>query len=194
MLFFAVGTIWSAKPVSAADGKAPLKVVPSVDLSRYAGKWYEIARLPNRFQRDCASNTTATYSLRPDGKITVINECRTTDGRTRSANGTARVADATGPNTKLKVTFFWPFSGNYWIIGLDSEYRWAVVGEPGRDYLLILSREPRLDAALYAQLTERVRAQGFDTAKLIKTAPSSADRRACRRAASRKPRRSAQTP
>ena len=76
---------------------------------------------------------------------------------------------ASGPNTKLKVTFFWPFSGNYWIIDLDPEYRWAVVGEPGRDYLWILSREPRLDAALYGQIIERARSQGFDTSKLIKT-------------------------
>jgi apolipoprotein D and lipocalin family protein len=173
MLFFAVGAIWSAKPVLAADGKAPLQVAPSVDLGRYAGKWYEIARLPNRFQRDCAGDTTATYTLRPDGKITVVNECRTPGGRTKSAKGTARIADASGPNTKLKVTFFWPFSGNYWIIGLDPEYRWAVVGEPGRDYLWILSREPRLDAALYGQIIERVSSQGFETAKLIKTAQSS---------------------
>ena len=169
MLLLAVGTIWGAKPVQAADGNAPLGVVPSVDLTRYAGKWYEIARLPNRFQRDCAGNATATYTLRPDGKITVLNECRKADGRRKSAKGTARVADAKGPNTKLKVTFFWPFSGKYWIIDLDPEYRWAVVGEPGRDYLWILSREPQLDAALYRQIVERARQRGFDTGKLVKT-------------------------
>jgi apolipoprotein D and lipocalin family protein len=168
-LFFAVGTIWWATPVQAAGSKAPLEVVPSVDLTRYAGKWYEIARLPNRFQRDCAGNTTATYTLRPDGKITVINECRKADGRQKSAKGTARVADAKGPNSKLKVTFFWPFSGNYWIIDLDPEYRWAVVGEPGRNYLWILSREPQLDTALYQQIVERTKQQGFDTGKLLKT-------------------------
>jgi apolipoprotein D and lipocalin family protein len=169
MLFFVVGMIWVAKPVQAADGRPPLEVVPSVDLTRYAGKWYEIARLPNRFQRDCAGNVTATYTLRPDGKITVLNECRTADGRRKSARGTARVADARGPNTKLKVTFFWPFSGNYWIIDLDPKYRWAVVGEPGRDYLWILSREPQLDTELYQQIVERAEQRGFDTGKLLKT-------------------------
>lgn len=168
MLMLAVGTIWGAKPVLAA-GEAPLDVVPSVDLNKYAGKWYEIARLPNRFQRDCAGNTTATYTLRPDGKITVLNECQKADGQRKSAKGTARVADAKGPNTKLNVTFFWPFSGKYWIIDLDPGYRWAVVGEPGRDYLWILSREPAMDAALYQQIVERAKQRGFDTGKLLKT-------------------------
>jgi apolipoprotein D and lipocalin family protein len=169
MLVFTVGIMWGVKPVQAGDGKALLEVVPSVDLTRYAGKWYEIARLPNRFQRDCAGNTTATYTLRPDGKITVLNECRTADGRRKSATGTARVADPRGPNAKLKVTFFWPFSGKYWIIDLDPEYRWAVVGEPRRDYLWILSREPRLDAALYQQIVERAKQRGFAIEKLLKT-------------------------
>lgn len=169
VLILAAGAMLGVQPVQAADGKAPLEVVPSVDLARYAGKWYEIARLPNRFQRDCAGHTTATYTLRPDGKISVLNECRKADGHQKSARGTARVADARGPNTKLKVTFFWPFSGNYWIIGLDPEYRWAVVGDPSRDYLWILSREPELDTALYLQIVERVKQQGFDAEKLLKT-------------------------
>jgi apolipoprotein D and lipocalin family protein len=133
------------------------------------GKWYEIARLPNRFQRDCAANNTATYTLRPDGKLTVINECSKADGRRKSAKGTARVADPKGPSSKLKVSFFWPFSGNYWIIDLDPEYRWAVVGEPGRDYLWILSREPRLEEALYQQIIERVKQQGYEAGRLMKT-------------------------
>ena len=169
MLVLAVGTIWGVKPVQGDDGEEPLEVLPSVDLTRYAGKWYEIARLPNRFQRACAGNTTATYTLRPDGKITVLNECRTADGRRKSATGTARVADSRGPNTKLKVSFFWPFSGKYWIIDLDPEYQWAVVGEPGRDYLWILSREPRLDTALYQQIVARAKQRGFNTEKLLKT-------------------------
>jgi apolipoprotein D and lipocalin family protein len=166
---FAVIAIGDPAMVFGAAGNGPLSVEPSVDLRRYAGKWYEIARLPNRFQRDCAAHTTANYTLQPDGKIMVLNECRTLDGRTRSAKGTARIADPGGPNTKLKVTFFWPFSGNYWIIGLDPEYRWAVVGEPDRDYLWILSRDPTMDAALYRKILERAKAQGFDTAKIIQT-------------------------
>jgi apolipoprotein D and lipocalin family protein len=173
MLLLTIAAIWWAKPIPAANSQPPLQVAPSVDLARYAGKWYEIARLPNRFQRDCAANTAATYTLRPDGKITVVNECRKADGRMKSAKGTARVADTKGPNTKLKVTFFWPFSGNYWIIDLDPEYRWAVVGEPGRDYLWILSREPRLDEALYHKIVERVKQQGYEVERLMKAAQPS---------------------
>jgi len=168
-----IGTIWPAKPVQATGSQPPLQVVPSVDLARYAGRWYEIARLPNRFQRDCAANTTATYTLRQDGKITVVNECHKADGRLKSAKGTARVADRRGPNTKLKVSFFWPFSGNYWIIDLDPEYRWVVVGEPGRDYLWILSREPRMDDAIYSQIIERVKQQGYEAGRLMRTAQPS---------------------
>jgi apolipoprotein D and lipocalin family protein len=147
----------------------PVQAVPSVNLDRYMGKWYEIARLPNRFQRECASDTTASYTLRPNGKITVINECRKSDGRLKSARGTARVASGKGPNTKLKVTFFWPFYGNYWIIDLDEKYRWAVVGEPDRKYLWILSREPKLDEGLYGQILARAKNQGYDVAPLLKT-------------------------
>lgn len=156
-------------PARAAGKQAPMQVVPSVDLTRYAGKWYEIARLPNRFQRDCASDTSATYTLRPDGKITVLNQCRQTDGRMKSARGTARLAGGKEPNSKLRVTFFWPFYGNYWIIDLEPDYRWAVVGEPDRKYFWILSREPQLDEALYNQIVERARNQGYDLSPLLRT-------------------------
>jgi apolipoprotein D and lipocalin family protein len=155
-----------------ATAVTELRVVPSVDLSRYAGRWYEIARLPNRFQKACASDTTATYTLRPDGKITVLNECLKADGKLTSATATARVADRNGPNTKLKVTFFWPFSGNYWIIDLDPEYRWAVVGEPKRDYLWVLSRTPQLPDESYVQIVARAKQQGYDVTWLMKTAQS----------------------
>ena len=173
MLLLVVGAIWGSKLTEAAGTRAPLEVVPSVDLSRYAGKWYEIARLPNRFQRDCAGDTSATYTLRADGKIIVLNQCRQADGRRKSVKGTARVADSKGPNTKLKVTFFWPFTGDYWIIDLDPEYRWAVVGEPGRRYLWILNREPQMDMALYQQIVERAKQRGFDTEKLLNTRQAS---------------------
>jgi apolipoprotein D and lipocalin family protein len=147
---------------------AELTVVPSVDLTKYVGTWHEIARLPMWFQRNCASDTTATYTLRPDGRIDVLNQCRKADGSITSAKGTARVADANGPNSKLKVTFFWPFSGDYWIVDLDPQYRWAVVGEPGRKNLWILAREPRMDDALYRQIVERAAQKGFPVEKLIK--------------------------
>jgi len=154
---------------AAGRPEQPLQVVPQVDLARYAGKWYEIARLPNRFQRACVSDVTATYELRPDGKITVLNECRQSDGRVKSSRGTARLAGKGEPNSKLKVTFFWPFSGNYWIIDLDSEYRWAVVGEPGRKYLWILSREPGLEEQTYARIVGRLKDQGYDVSRLQRT-------------------------
>jgi apolipoprotein D and lipocalin family protein len=156
-------------PARAAGIQAPMQAVPSVDLTRYAGKWYEIARLPNRFQRDCASDTSATYTLRPDGKITVLNQCRQTDGRMKSARGTARLVGGKEPNSKLRVTFFWPFYGNYWIIDLEPDYRWAVVGEPDRKYFWILSREPQLDEALYNQIVQRARDQGYDLSPLLRT-------------------------
>lgn len=172
-LVVALSIIGWVKPMDARSSNAPLQVAPSVDLARYAGKWYEIARFPNRFQRHCASDVAATYSLRPDGKITVLNECRKADGELKSAKGTARVADSKGPNTKLKVTFFWPFSGDYWILDLDPGYRWVLVGEPSRKYLWILSREPQMPQNEYDRLVEVARRQGFQVELLKRTAQSS---------------------
>jgi apolipoprotein D and lipocalin family protein len=157
----------SIMPMMSAAATTPiLKVVPSVDLERYAGTWHEIARLPNRFQRDCDHNTSATYARRPDGRITVTNECVRSDGKMKRITGTARIASKEGPNTKLRVTFFWPFYGNYWIIDLDPEYRWAVVGEPSRRYFWILAREPRLATDTVEGIIKRAEAQGYDLATL----------------------------
>jgi len=167
-----LATILPATTVAAAERQAAMQVVPSVDLNRYAGKWYEIARLPNRFQRDCASDTSATYEVRPDGKISVVNACRNSEGRMKTAKGTARLAGNNEPNTKLKVTFFWPFYGNYWIIDLDPDYKWAVVGEPGRKYLWVLGREPDLEDALYQEILERAKKQGYDVRPMIRTKQS----------------------
>jgi apolipoprotein D and lipocalin family protein len=153
----------------ADDPGKTMRAVGSIDLQRYSGKWYEIARLPNRFQRDCASDTTATYTLRPDGKITVLNQCRTAEGKVKSARGTARLASAQGPSSKLKVTFFWPFSGDYWVIDLDPDYRWAAIGEPGRSYFWVLSREPRLDEGVLSGILQRATAQGYRLENLIRT-------------------------
>ncbi len=154
----------AAIPVAAAEPA----VVDTVDFNLYAGTWHEIARLPNRFQRDCTGEVTATYELRPDGKIAVLNRCLGRDGRLKTARGTARLADPKGSKAKLKVSFFWPFSGDYWILGLDTDYRWALVGGPKRNYLWILSREPRMDEQTYAQIVELARRQGFDTSRLIR--------------------------
>ena len=166
---FLFGAVFFIFPADAATNLSPLRVVPSVDLNRYAGKWYEIARLPNWFQKDCASDVTATYALRPDGKISVLNECREKDGSLKAAKGTARPAAAKEPNTKLKVTFFWPFSGNYWIIDLDPDYKWVAIGEPDRDYFWILSRSPNLDDKTYQEILERAKNQGYNFSTLLKT-------------------------
>jgi len=154
---------------AAGKPRQPLAVVPSVDLGRYMGKWYEIARLPNRFQRDCASDTSATYALRGDGRITVVNQCRTAAGGMKSASGTAKLAGAKTRNSILKVTFFWPFYGDYWIIDLAPDYCWALVGEPRRKYLWVLSRDPHMDEATLNQILETSRRQGYDTAPLLRT-------------------------
>jgi apolipoprotein D and lipocalin family protein len=165
----AAGAVLPAASTLVAKDRPPLRVEPSVDLARYAGKWYEIARLPNWFQRACASDTTATYTVRPDGKVDVVNACRKKDGSLKSVQGIARPAGGDEPNTKLKVTFFWPFSGKYWIMDLDPDYRWAVVGEPGRGYLWILSRTPQMDQAIYESILKRASAQGYDIGRLLKT-------------------------
>ncbi len=150
----------------------PMAVAPSIDFSRYAGKWYEIARMPNRFQKQCSGDVTATYTIRSDGKIVVQNQCRRADGRVDSILGTARPADPDGPNTKLKVSFFWPFSGNYWILEIDDKYRWALIGEPSRKYLWVLSREPHLDERTLNGLLDRASQEGYDTGLVRRTAQS----------------------
>ncbi len=129
----------------------PLKTVEQVDLQRYMGTWYEIASYPQSFQRGCAG-TSATYSLRNDGKVKVVNRCfdQSLDGEERVATGRARVVDDS--NAKLEVSFFGPFWGDYWIIELGAEYDHAVVAAPGRDYLWILSRSPQMEQDLLDSL------------------------------------------
>lgn len=154
--------------VESEGRKDELEVVQSVDLSRYVGRWYEISRLPNRFQKKCADMVTANYTMRPDGKIEVINRCRKESGEYATAKGKAKIVD-NKTNAKLKVTFFWPFYGDYWILDLGPNYEYAVVGEPGRKYLWILSRSPQMDEALYQQLLQKMAAQGFNTELMIRT-------------------------
>jgi apolipoprotein D and lipocalin family protein len=149
----------------------PLRVVDHVDLDRYLGRWYEIASFPQRFQRGCVA-TRARYSRRADGRILVENECRdgSLDGKLRRIEGVAWVADE-GQDThaKLEVQFFWPFRGDYWIIELDPEYRYAVVGHPSRKYLWILSRTPTLDEGVYRELLGRTAEHGYDVDRLRRT-------------------------
>jgi apolipoprotein D and lipocalin family protein len=143
-----------------------LEVVPHVDLEKYLGKWYEIAHLPAKFQEGC-DETTATYALSEDASISVLNECKK-NAKVKKAKGKAKVVDkSTG--AKLKVTFFWPFYGDYWIIKLGENYDYAVVGTPDFKYLWILSRTSQMDNKLFSELTEFAKAQGFDTERLIRT-------------------------
>jgi apolipoprotein D and lipocalin family protein len=154
--------------IVAVDRKSELEVVSAVDLSRYAGRWYEIARLPNRFEKKCMDSVTATYSLRSDGKVDVVNRCRKANGEYTTAKVKAKIVDKK-TNAKLKVTFFWPFYGDYWILDLGPDYEYAVVGAPDRDYLWILSRTPQLDEQLYQQLLTKMAARGFETQRMSRT-------------------------
>lgn len=161
-----VAGVAQAAPDPGGTDPAPLRTVAHVDLARYVGTWYEIASYPQRFQKGCTA-TTAVNTLGEDGKIQVVNRCHrdSLDGRETIARGRARVIDRES-NAKLKVSFFWPFWGDYWIIDLDPEYRYAVVGHPGRTYLWILSRTRTMDPLVYSGILERLTAQGYDVGKL----------------------------
>ncbi|MDK9706452.1 MAG: lipocalin family protein [Desulforhopalus sp.] len=144
----------------------PLQTVAHVDLDRYLGLWYEIGRYPNSFQKGC-QNSTAQYTARPDGEIDVLNSCRDEqDGSLRQAKGRAWVVDKAS-NARLKVSFFWPFRGDYWIIDLEQEYEYAVVGTPDRRYLWILSRTPRMQPEILAKVLENVEKMGFIRDKVL---------------------------
>ena len=156
----------AAVAVAARKPPAPLRTTAFVDLDRYLGRWYEIARLPTRFERDM-THVTAEYSRDPDGSIRVVNSGRKA-GKEKTATGRATVTDP-ATNAKLEVSFFWPFKGNYWVLELDSAYQWALVGEPGREYLWILSRQPRLNPEVVRNLVARARLDGFPVEQLIFT-------------------------
>jgi apolipoprotein D and lipocalin family protein len=159
---------------AGVDSRDELPTVASVDLSRYAGTWYEIARLPMWFQRHCV-DSKAMYSNRPDGAVGVHNECVTDTGKVEQAEGVATVVDAK-TNARLRVVFDNWFAqlvgssheGNYWILDLDPEYRTAMVGTPDRRYLWILSRTPQLEEATYRRLVERARQLGYPVSDFIK--------------------------
>lgn len=157
---------------SLTAAEPPLRVVPEVDFGRYAGRWYEIARLPNRFEKNCASDVTADYTPREDGRITVTNRCRDAGGRMKDVTGVARRVDGQPPSV-LKVRFAPAFLtwipqvwGDYQIIALASDYSYALVGTPDRKYLWILARTPRLDQRVYGMLLDDARSQGFDVSKM----------------------------
>jgi apolipoprotein D and lipocalin family protein len=157
-----------------ADGQ-PLRVAEGIDLIRYAGKWYEVARFPNKFQIHCAEEVIAHYTMRTDGRVDVINQCRTADGRVDQARGIARKGKS-GNSAALQVRFapailsFLPSVwSDYWILAVGPDYTWAVVGTPSRELLWILSRTPTISEASYAQAIEIAKGNGFDASRLVKT-------------------------
>jgi len=156
--------------VPQPDATTP-RTVAAVDLGRYLGVWHEAARFPTRFQDNArlrCEETTATYAALEDGRIEVVNACvnALAEGRPRrEARGVAYAVEGSG-NARLRVSFFRPFYGDYWVLGLGPEYRWAVVGAPGRDYLWVLSRAPRMAEADYAAAVEVARREGFAVERL----------------------------
>ena len=156
----------------------PVRTVDSVDLQQYLGKWYEIAAIPQSFQKQCVGNTTAVYDTAENGLISVVNTCDAASGRPSIANGRARVIDMNS-NSKLKVTFVnffgWQFllGGDYWILAIGENYLYAIVGAPGRDYAWILSRTPDMTQKQIIEANQVLVTQGFDTCKLISTIQTS---------------------
>jgi len=154
--------------------RGAVRPILDVDLERYAGRWHEVARLPNRFQSSCAGGTTADYQVLAAGRMRVVNACRRADGSVMQAAGRARLARRSGPTSELKVRFapaflsFLPMVwGDYWILDLTDDYGAALVGSPDRSYLWILSRTARLDEATYRRMVATAIAQGFDVSRLV---------------------------
>ena len=139
---------------------APLPTVASVNLARYAGAWFEVAMLPNAFQAQCVADTQARYRAQGDD-IEVVNRCRKADGTVASATGVAKVVPASG-NAKLRVSFFRPFYGDYWVLALPDDYRWVLVGAPDRQYGWVLSRTPQMAPADLDAALARAQALGFE--------------------------------
>ncbi len=158
-----------------AAAQAPVTAVPGVDLERYLGTWYEVARYPNWFQQKCVGDVQAIYARRSDGRLSVTNRCRTKDGAVSQALGVAKVADPKS-RAKLKVRFapallsFLPMVwGDYWVLGLADDYSWVTVGTPDRKYLWILARVPAPDPVGLQRALDAARANGFDTDRLVTT-------------------------
>ena len=155
-----------------AQAGEPLATVPTLDVPRYMGTWYEIAKLPNWFQRKCVGSTRAQYSLQADGRVQVANSCRLASGEFDDAIGAARqIGAASSPKLKVRFAPAWlslipAVWGDYWVIELDDNYQWVAVSEPGRQYLWILSRTPRMEPTVYADLLARLARKGLDVQKL----------------------------
>lgn len=163
LLFLTITILFTA----CSSKHAPLETVKQVDLDRYLGKWYEIARFEHKFEKDC-KNVTATYSLKDNSDIEVVNRCeKITSGKKTKAVGTAYSVDNT--NAKLRVSFFRPFYGDYWILYLDKDYKHVLVGSPSREYLWILARDKTISNETKTKILEKVPSLGFDKNKFIWT-------------------------
>jgi apolipoprotein D and lipocalin family protein len=166
--------------LSVVCAAPPVESVPAVDPQRYAGTWYELARLPNRFQSHCLGDVRATYTPLPDGGLEVTNRCRARGGESvTEGRATAAPGDDSGARWKVSFLPSWlqwlPLGrGDYWVVMLDPGYRHAVVSEPGREFLWILSRTPAMDDAAYGQLLERLADAGYPVDKLVRTPHRSA--------------------
>jgi apolipoprotein D and lipocalin family protein len=165
IILFYITSIFMITPLKSQE----LKTVGNVDITRYVGKWYEIASFPQRFQKGCHC-TTAEYTLTDKKYVIVENRCNkdSINGKESYIKGKAFIEKNTG-NAKLKVQFFWPFRGKYWIIDLAEDYSYAVVGHPNRKYLWILSRTPNIDQEIYNGIIKRIKDKGFDLSKLKMT-------------------------
>lgn len=169
----------AAQPAGAVSdagaGPAPLATIAALDVPRYMGTWFEIAKFPNRFQRQCAGSTRADYRLNDDGTVQVTNRCRDDRGALTEAVGQARqVGPRTSPRLQVRFAPAWlsflpAVWGDYWVIDLDERYQLAAVSEPRREFLWILARTPRVDPAAYEGLRARLAAQGFDLGRLQPT-------------------------
>lgn len=155
-----------------ASTQAPLPTIAALDVPRYMGRWYEIAKFPNWFQRKCVADTSANYQLLADGSVEVLNQCRQKNGEMQQALGAARqIGPATSPKLQVRFAPAWlsvlPFVwGNYWVIDLDERYELVAISEPKREYLWVLSRSPQVEPARYQALLSRLKALGLDTDKL----------------------------
>ncbi len=162
----------AAAPLAQPAALTPLTPIASLDVPRYMGTWYEIAKYPNFFQRKCTSNTRAQYQLQTDGTVQVTNRCTQEDGSTNEAVGAARqVGVATSPTLQVRFAPAWlsflPMVwGNYWVIDLDADYQLVAVSEPKREYLWVLSRTPKVSPDAYNALLQRLALKGFDLQKL----------------------------
>jgi apolipoprotein D and lipocalin family protein len=163
--------------IAAAILATPLPNTPvrQLDVPRYMGKWHEIARLPQKFQAQCVADVTATYKLQSNGRIEVTNACRKADGRMSIAIGEAKPTALAAGALKVRFAPKWlswmgALWGDYWILELDDDYRWVVVGSSNTDYLWILARTPKLPADVLEQLKQRAARRGYRVEKLIEPA------------------------